>query len=116
MNATESLRTNQEMKEAGLIVKESIDQSMRDLLGGTGAEATLFHVGLSHYESETREFHVRLYSIFRAGSATVERMIVRDLYKRLNLPFDDWLDFDYEKSVAYALKVAHERVGQGRRG
>lgn len=116
MSAIESVKTSQEMKEAGVIVKESIDQSMRDLLGGTGAQATLFHIGLSHYESETREFHVRLYSIFRTGSATVERMIVRDLYKRLNIPFDDWSDFDYERSVAYALKVARDRVVQGRRG
>ena len=111
-----SLSINETFKEVESLIRETIDTSMKDLLGEKGREATMFHVALSDYAKESKEFHVRLFSIFHQGSEVVEKMIVRDLYSRLNIPLKEGSRFDYEESIRYAAKVACDRIAPYWRG
>jgi hypothetical protein len=96
--------------EAGSFFKETIDGALRDLLGEDARKATLFHLQVANYEAHPREFHVHLDGMFKLGAPVIEKTIIRDVYKRLNLRFDDGeASFDYEKSMRHAFKVASER-------
>ena len=98
------------MAQVESIVKGSIERTLRDMLGLDGAKATFLHVGMTAYDRGTHKFHMRMFEIFRAGTPTIERMIVKDLFKRLEIPFLEAANLSYENSIKLALKVAHERV------
>jgi hypothetical protein len=99
--------------EVGSFLKETIDGTLRDLLGEESRKATLFHLQVPNYEEHPREFHVHLGGMFKLGAPVIEKMIIRDVYKVLNLRFDDEANFDYEKSMNYAFRVASERSESG---
>lgn len=103
------------LEEVALRVRETINQSMKDLLGESGAQAASFHIGLTAYEKEPREFHVRLISMFHQGSDVIERMIIKDLYRKLDIPSVAKPMFNYEESVRYAMRVLQERANSTRR-
>lgn len=115
MSGTEQVSRQDAMSEAAALVRQSIEQSMKDLLGEDGAKATFFHLGMTDYDNKTKEFHVRMCTLFRGGTPTVERMIVKDLFNKLDIPFVEGDDQNYEKSVEYAMKVARERIHSLRR-
>jgi hypothetical protein len=100
--------------EAGSFLRETIDTSLSDLLGEQAKSATLFHLNLPDYEKRPKEFHVQLGGIFKLGTPVIEKMIVRDVYKRLNLRFDEQAAFDYEKSMKLAYKVSCEKYPPGK--
>jgi len=109
MSATSALRSKYPSEEASgelrSIVKETIDGSLRDLLGEDGKTAALFHLQVPDYESNPKEFHVHLGGVFNRGAPVIERMIVRDVYKRLNMRFDEEANFDYESAMRFAFDV-----------
>jgi hypothetical protein len=96
------------LTEAGAFVKESIDRTLKDILGEGGARATFFHVGITNYDKNSKEFHIRMVSIFKGGTSTIERSIVKDLFKTLDIPFFEDAEFNYEKSIQLALNVAQK--------
>ena len=115
MLKTSEPNPDDKLVEAGTLVKASIDQTLRDMLGEDGAKATFFHVGLTNYDKESHQFHIRLFSIFSNGTSTIERLIIKDLFKRLDIPFFQDAEINYEKSIQLELKVTHERLsGHGR--
>ncbi len=61
-------------------------------------QATLFYVGLNQ-SSEPDEFHKQLLSVFGVGAITLEKVIVRELYSRLSMPFDESGEFDFARYV-----------------
>lgn len=87
---------------------------MKDLLGEQGAQSTFTHIKLADYDKNPKEFHVRLTSIFNQGSVVIEKMIIKDLYKRLNVPSEGLPGFSYEEAVAHAMKYVRERVLKAR--
>lgn len=107
------LESGDSLKQIGQVVRETIDQSMKDLLGAQGAESTFIHIKLVDYDKKPNEFHLRLTSIFKQGSAIIEKMIIKDLYKRLNVPLEGLPDFSYEEAVAHAMRYVRERAVKG---
>jgi len=102
-------------KEASSFLKESIDGSMRDLLGEDGRKATLFHLQVPEYESHPKEFHVHLGVVFKQGASVIEKVIVRDVYNKLDLRFDDDGTIDYERSMKFAFSEASKRQPEWKR-
>jgi hypothetical protein len=93
-------------EEVGSLVKESIDESMRDLVGEEARKAALFHLQDADYEKHPKEFHIHLGVVFKQGASVIEKVIVRDVYSRLDLRFDDDGKVDYERSMKFAFKEA----------
>jgi hypothetical protein len=96
-------------EEVGSLVKESIDESMRDLVGEEARQAALFHLQGADYQKHPKEFHVHLGVVFKQGASVIEKVIVRDVYSRLDLRFDDDGKVDYESSMKFAFKEASKR-------
>jgi hypothetical protein len=99
-------------QEVGSLFKQTIDGSMRAVLGEEARKATLFHLQVPDYEKHPKEFHVHLGVMFKQGAQVIEKVIVRDVYNRLDLRFDEDGNFDYENSMKFASKEAYKRQSE----
>jgi hypothetical protein len=61
--------------------------------------------GLLDEAGNSREFDRKLHSLFGNGAAVLERIIVKDLNRRLGIRYDSEARFDYEKSLQTAKQV-----------
>ncbi|HWY28970.1 MAG TPA: hypothetical protein VNW25_06905 [Candidatus Sulfotelmatobacter sp.] len=61
--------------------------------------------GLLDEASNSREFDRKLHSLFGNGAAVLERIVVKDLNRRLGIRYDSEARFDYEKSLETAKQV-----------
>jgi hypothetical protein len=99
-------------QEVGSLFRQTIDGSMRAVLGEEARKATLFHLQVPDYEKHPKEFHVHLGVMFKLGAPVIEKVIVRDVYNRLDLRFDEDGHFDYENSMKFAFKEASKRQSE----
>jgi hypothetical protein len=56
------------------------------------------------YADKPGEFHRELQFYFGFGALTLERMIVKDLFQKLNLHYPSGNELDFEASIALARK------------
>jgi hypothetical protein len=114
MSLSKTIRKDSEVsEEVGSLVKDSIDESMRDLMGEEARKAALFHLPEADYGKHPKEFHVHLGVVFKQNASVIEKVIVRDVYSRLDLRFDDDGKVDYERSMKFAFKEASKRHSAG---
>jgi hypothetical protein len=55
--------------------------------------------------SNSREFDRKLQSLFGNGAAVLERIVVKDLSRKLGIRYDSEARLDYEKSLETAKEV-----------
>jgi hypothetical protein len=70
-----------------------------DVVCGAVADA------LGRYVLDAKEFDRKLQSLFGNGAAVLERLVVKDLYRKLSIPYDSDASFDYGKSLETAKEV-----------
>jgi hypothetical protein len=56
------------------------------------------------YADKPSEFHQELQFYFGFGASTLERMIVKDLFQKLNLHYPSNNELDFETSIDLARK------------
>jgi len=59
---------------------------------------------LQTYAEKPGEFHRELQFYFGFGALTLERMIVKDLFQKLNLHYPSSNELDFETSIGLARK------------
>lgn len=64
-------------------------------------QAILFYVGLNQ-SNEPNDFHKRLHIAFGIGTMPLEKVIVRELYHRVNMPYVESGEFDFARYVNLA--------------
>ena len=52
-----------------------------------------------------REFDRELQSLFGDGASVLERLVVKDPYRKLSIPYESEAPFDYEESLITAREV-----------
>ena len=82
---------------------DSVCDAVSNALGRYVLEV-LASKGLLDHSSNAKEFDRSLQSIFGNGASVLERIIVKDLYRKLSIPYDS-AEFDYEKSLGAAKNV-----------
>jgi predicted transcriptional regulator len=98
---------------------DSILEGMQNVLGESCMRAALFHLQLVQYARNPREFHHSLETIFGQGAITIEKMIVKEMCRKLDLPYQEMEPFDFAKYceiTKYILttsKVKIEDKGSG---
>jgi hypothetical protein len=55
---------------------------------------------LARYAENPLELHRELSRVFGSGATTLERMITKELFQRLNLPYSNELDFETSVNLA----------------
>ena len=78
---------------------------LEELIGKNTTKLLLFHFKLDQNIANPREFHRRLELLLSEGAMILEKSIVRELYRRLNISYDEASPFEFEKCVDRAKKV-----------
>ena len=88
------------------VFHDCILDELESVLGEKGAKFFLFHVESDRYIEDPRELHRNLYAMFEDGAVLLERIIIKELFKRLNLPYEeDGDDFSFEMYASRAKKL-----------
>lgn len=67
-------------------------------------QAVTFHIGSSRFE-DPAEFHNQLLDLFHIGAVYLEKMIAKDLFHKLDIPFDNSDDFDFLEMINQAKEL-----------
>ncbi len=65
----------------------------------------LSNIELTLCARNPRELHKSLRSIFKEGASTLEKLIIKELFRRLSLPYEEQTDFDFEAYVNLAEEL-----------
>jgi hypothetical protein len=76
-------------REFFLILKQSIVDGMKTVLGESGFQSTSYYLDLVAVFERPAQLHKKLYSLFGVGTLTLERTILTELYQRVNVPFKE---------------------------
>ncbi|MCS4539436.1 MAG: hypothetical protein HYU03_01935 [Thaumarchaeota archaeon] len=79
---------------------------MTNVLGQGGMQAALYHLKLDQHGKNPKEFHENLHTIFKDGATILEKVIIKELYLRLGMPYREREPFDFEEHVNLVMQVA----------
>lgn len=104
--------SHKEVQPADLM-RKCIEEGMRNVLGDSGMQAVLFHLQLVQYAKDPKEFHDNLYALLKDGAITLEKIIVKELLRRVGIQYDEREAFDFERQVNLAREVLKTRLMEG---
>ena len=94
-----------------MLLEESIVSSVRNLIGESPMKALLFHLHLDKVAKDPKMFHESLHSLLKEPAMIIELMIVKDLFSRLNMQFQEKGPFEFQRYTRIAKEafLARER-------
>jgi len=84
------------------LLEDTIMSSIRDLLGESSMRAILFHLNLERLAGDTQMFDKKLRELLNAPATIIEEIIVKDLFRRLDLLYLPRGAFDFQRYTAAA--------------
>jgi hypothetical protein len=95
------------------LAQEKTFSSMLQLSIGEGVKAALGQAilgvlngqGLFNEATAPKEFHKKLQAIFGNGATVLEKVIVKDLFRKLNIPYNSQQQFDYGEALERAREA-----------
>ena len=82
----------------------SIGEGIRAALG-QAIHGVLNGQGLFNEATDPTEFHRKLQSVFGNGATVLEKVIVKDLFRKLNVPYSSQERFDYGEALERAKEA-----------
>ncbi|HWY28491.1 MAG TPA: hypothetical protein VNW25_04440 [Candidatus Sulfotelmatobacter sp.] len=100
------------------LAQEKTFSSMLQLSIGEGVRAALGQAilgvlngqGLFNEATDPKEFHRKLQSVFGNGAGVLEKVIVKDLFRKLNIPYNSQDRFDYGEALERAREACAVEV------
>jgi len=89
--------------EFSAILRGSIAEGMKSVLGDDGAQAIIFHLGLPNLD-DPRKFHEKLSTIFGFGTMSLERVILQHLYQNMGFQPASMDEGDFVSRVELARR------------
>jgi len=86
------------------VLGNSIDEVFRYTLGEGGARSIKFHLNLNQYWENPKEFHESLFSLLKEGALVLESLVVKELFRRLDMQYEEPRRIDFVKLIASARK------------
>src|SRR5712664_3753644 len=86
------------------VLVSAVREAVGDALGRNVLEI-LTSKGLLDDASNSKEFDRRLQSLFGNGAAVLERIVVKDLNRKLGIAYNSEARLDYEKSLETAKEA-----------
>ena len=105
-------RTNSKLaqeKTFSSMLQLSIGEGVRAALG-QAILAVLNGQGLFNEATDPKEFHRKLQSVFGNGAGVLEKVIVKDLFRKLNIPYNSQEHFDYGEALERAKEACSVEV------
>lgn len=85
--------------------EETIMNSIRDLLGESSMRAILYHLSLDKMARDPLVFDQKLRELLKAPATIIEEVIIKDLFKRLDILYAPMGTFDFQKYAKAAKEV-----------
>jgi hypothetical protein len=81
-------------------------------------KAVLSNIELALCANNPKELHKSLRSLFRDGASVLEKAILKELFRRLSLPYEERTDLDFEGYVnrARELLATQQKLATAKRG
>jgi len=91
-----------ESREFANMFQLSVAEGLANTLGEIVMQTlkTLLSYSLETYAEKPSELHRELSRVFGSGATTLERMITKELFQRLNLHYPNELDFEESVNLA----------------
>jgi hypothetical protein len=86
------------------LLRDSIGDGIRGALG-QAILGVLTDQGSFEKASNPKEFHAKLQSVFGNGAIVIERVIIKDLFRKLNIPYTSQGPFDYREALERAREA-----------
>ncbi|HUI01455.1 MAG TPA: hypothetical protein VLX56_07480 [Nitrososphaerales archaeon] len=87
------------------LFEETITSSLRDLLGESSMRAILYHLSLERFAKDPKMFDQKLREVLKAPAIIIEEVIIKDLFRRLDLMYAPTGTFDFQKYANSARDV-----------
>lgn len=87
------------------VLHECILDVLENVLGKSGMRSIIFHIELGHYMDDPSEFHRNLYALLLNGANVVEKIIATELFRRLDIPYEERDNFDFTRCVNEAREL-----------
>ncbi len=88
-----------------LALEQSISDGIRDSMGPQ-ILGMLRDKGFLDHPTNPDQFHKQLTTLFGNGAVVLEKIVVKELYRKLNLPYDSSAQLDYGNALAWARQVS----------
>lgn len=89
-----------------------IKDTMKNILGESGMQAVMYHAGFTDVANRLHEFHDGLSAVLKEkGAIILEKTIVKQLFRSLNIPYVEGHRFDFHEHVRMAEELASTRMG-----
>lgn len=80
------------------------------MLGQSGTKAVLQNINSQQNAGSPEEFHRNLYQVFNEGSLVLEEAIIKKLFQRLELHYEEKTNFDFPEYVKHARQLYLTRL------
>jgi hypothetical protein len=101
-NRTNSMLAQE--KAFSSLLRGSIDDGIRGALG-QAILGVLANQGLFDEAADPKQFQMKLQSVFGNGATVLEKVIVKDLFRKLNIPYTPQGLFDYGEALERAKEA-----------
>ena len=99
-----------EKEEFSTMLGECIQYVLKIVLGEKPAQIIFSRLQSLDISTNPRKFHDALYPVFKRGAVVLEKVIVKELFQRLNVPYEEKELFDFESEVNFAKQVFTSRM------
>jgi hypothetical protein len=69
----------------------------------------IFHIEFGQSTDDPSEFHRNLQALLGNGANVIEKIIVKELFRRLNISYEEKGDFDFARHINEARELFSER-------
>jgi len=94
---------------------ESVLDGLEKVLGESGMKVVLLNIELDRCTINPEALHMSLYDLFKDGVFVLEKVIVKELFRKLGIPYEERIDLDFVGCVNHAKElflVRQERAAE----
>jgi len=87
------------------VLHESVLDGLENVLGENGMKVVVLNIELNRCTGNPEALHRSLYDLFNDGAFVLEKVIVKELFRKLGLPYEERIDLDFVRCVDHAKEL-----------
>jgi hypothetical protein len=87
------------------VLRECIEGGLRGVVGERGMKALLFRIESGQFIDNPEGFHRDLCLIFGEAAVVLEKVIVKELFGKLGIEYEEKSDFHFPEYVKHAKEL-----------
>ena len=87
------------------VLRGCIEDELRCVVGERGMKALLFRIENGQFIDSPEEFHRDLCQIFGENAVFLEKVVIKALFRRLGIEYEERGDFDFATYVNHAKEL-----------